>query len=74
MFRLKHTFIILNSDRCIREALTDIEVNCLDEALLNLTDVEKCKNLINNYLLTLMKEDSNVKKRKNRGSVGARKI
>lgn len=46
----------LNSDQRVRGALTE-EEKFLDEALLSLEDVTKCKNLVHSFLLTIIKED-----------------
>lgn len=54
----------VNSDQRLRGALTN-EEKLLDEALVNLIDIPKCRNLVNSYILTLVKE-SDTKDRRQR--------
>lgn len=53
----------LNTDRRHRVVPTEEETNLLDVAFLNINDVEKCKNLVTAYILTLVKEPEQRKKK-----------
>lgn len=61
----------LNSDRLLREALTEEEQK-LNESLLHLDDVDRCKQLINSYLTSIVKEDRGIVKQSLRKRAVAR--
>lgn len=54
----------LNSDQYIWGTLAEDQMKFLDEAFLNLSDTEKCKNLVSSYVLTLVKEGQKKERKK----------